>query len=165
MPSQALEAGDARNSHTIGALGLHHEHQSPATGCDKEYDWHKLYKYYKDAYDWDKPKVDQNVRQLIADVSAYDWSTPDPASVMVYASDLRFLPNGTASPCYFSANHALSALDKEGAQMAYPRQGRTPKMSTRLKALEDGLARETNPVLRQMLEQQIAELKKKRQQK
>ena len=29
------------------ALGLHHEHQSPASGCNSEYDWPKLYAYYR----------------------------------------------------------------------------------------------------------------------
>lgn len=109
--------------HEFGhALGFHHEHQSPAEGCDVEYDWDKLYAYYRATYGWDKNMVDQNVRQLQADRRAYDWSPPDPKSIMVYASDPRFLKKGTASPCYFKENDQLSLLDEAGARTTYPTQ-------------------------------------------
>ena len=108
--------------HEFGhALGFHHEHQSPASGCDAEYDWNKLYAFYQQNYGWDKTMVDQNVRQLMADRSAYDWSQKDPTSIMIYASDPQFLIKGTQSPCYFKENYVLSALDVAGAEKTYPR--------------------------------------------
>lgn len=105
------------------ALGLHHEHQSPASGCDAEYDWTKLYAYYNTNYNWDKPKVDANVRQLAADRSAYDWSQRDPDSIMIYGSDPQFLKKGTHSKCYFHDNNALSKLDISGIERTYPKTG------------------------------------------
>lgn len=106
--------------HEFGhALGFHHEHQSPGEGCDQEYDWPKLYAFYKTTYGWEKAEVDDNVRQLVADHRAYDWSKPDPASIMVYASDPQFLKKGTASPCYFHENYKLSTVDKAGATKTY----------------------------------------------
>jgi len=108
--------------HEFGhALGFHHEHQSPGEGCDKQYNWPKLYAFYKTAYGWDQQKVDANVRQLMADRTAYDWSQPDPKSVMVYASDPQFLIRGTASPCYFKENDSISAMDEIGAERTYPK--------------------------------------------
>jgi hypothetical protein len=108
--------------HEFGhALGFHHEHQSPAEGCDKEYDWPKLYSFYKTSYGWDQAMVDANVRQLLADHRAYDWSAPDPKSIMVYASDPQFLLKGTRSPCYFAEVNRLSLTDEQGAQKTYPK--------------------------------------------
>lgn len=107
--------------HEFGhALGFHHEHQSPAGGCDQEYDWPKLYAYYLQNYGWNMQMVDVNVRQLLADRRAYDWSQPDPKSVMLYASDPQFLLRGTASKCYFLENDSLSSLDQQGMSHAYP---------------------------------------------
>ena len=105
------------------ALGLHHEHQSPASGCDAEYNWQKLYAYYKNNFNWDQKMVDDNVRQLMADRSAYDWSYVDSSSIMIYASDPNFLNKGTASPCYFHENDVLSQMDIVGIEKAYPKNG------------------------------------------
>lgn len=102
------------------ALGLHHEHQSPASGCDAEYDWPKLYAYYKQNYGWDQTTVDDNVRQLVSDRSAYDWSERDPDSIMIYGSDPAFLKKGTQSVCYFHDNNSLSKLDTIGIGQTYP---------------------------------------------
>jgi hypothetical protein len=107
--------------HEFGhALGFEHEHQSPASGCDDEYDWPKLYAYYKSAYNWDKTKVDHNVRQLLNDHSAYGWSQFNPSSIMIYSSNPAFLKKGIASVCYLHENNTLSALDVEGAKVTYP---------------------------------------------
>ena len=103
------------------ALGLHHEHQSPAGGCDAEYNWPKLYAYYKTNYGWEKDKVDNNVRELMADRSAYDWSNQDASSIMIYGSNPDFLKEGTGSKCYFHDNNVLSALDIKGISITYPK--------------------------------------------
>jgi hypothetical protein len=131
--------------HEFGhALGFHHEHQSPGEGCDKEYDWDKLYAFYMQAYGWDKTMVDQNVRQLQADRRAYDWSAPDPQSIMVYASDPQFLIKGTQSSCYFNENDKLSSLDIVGAQTTYPSSNTKPHLS--------GMASDLESILRSMPE-------------
>ena len=50
--------------HEFGhALGLHHEHQSPATTCNEEFDWDYIYKAFGEPPDgWDKQTVDNNMR-------------------------------------------------------------------------------------------------------
>jgi len=110
--------------HEFGhALGLHHEHQSPSNTCADYIDWTKLYDYFKHAYGWDQAKVDQNLKPLLSDHSAYDWSTPDYNSIMIYASDKAFLKEGTPTECIFHDNYTLSDLDKAGIKRAYPQGG------------------------------------------
>lgn len=108
--------------HEFGhALGLHHEHQSPSNECADTIDWdHKVYPFFENVYGWDKAKVDQNLRPLLANRSAYDWGSFDPESVMIYASDPQFLKDGTPSQCIFHANYALSSNDRNGIKRAYP---------------------------------------------
>lgn len=151
--------------HEFGhALGFHHEHQSPAGGCEEEYDWDKLYDFYWRVYRWDRDMVDQNVRPLVADRSAYDWSELDPKSVMIYASDPRFLRDGPDSPCYFTKNNFLSELDVQGAQHTYPSQGVKLHLTARrdnLKMLiESGIGADLKNALSQQLRSTLEVLKK-----
>ncbi len=140
--------------HEFGhALGFHHEHQSPGTKCDDEYDWEKLYAWYDEQYTWSKSKVDQNLRQLMADVSAFEWSERDAGSVMVYRSNPDFLHKGTASKCNFQANHALSELDKQGAQRSYPAAGSAQQ--ERIDKLRRQIAVTTNSQVREALVLQL----------
>lgn len=130
--------------HEFGhALGFHHEHQSPAEGCDNEYDWNKLYAYYQTHYGWDRSKVDENVRQFLSDRRVYDWSAPDPSSIMVYASDPQFLLRRTVSPCYFHENNILSALDQQGARTTYPAQNVRPHLVAQAQAMRQLIAQTT----------------------
>jgi len=138
------------------ALGLHHEHQSPADGCDTEYDWPKLYAYYLNNFGWDQKMVDDNVRQLSADRSAFDWSTPDPDSIMIYGSDPQFLLKGTASKCYFHDNNALSALDKVGVEKTYPKAAGAVALKVQDATLPLALGLPMDPALRSALERQRA---------
>jgi hypothetical protein len=143
--------------HEFGhALGFEHEHQSPASGCDGEYDWPKLYAYYKSAYGWDKTKVDQNVRQLLADHSAYAWSQFDPMSIMIYGSNPAFLKKGTASVCYLHDNNMLSALDIQGAQVVYPTGPQAELLKARTLLLSKHIARLPPGVLREALSRQLS---------
>jgi hypothetical protein len=64
--------------------------------------------------------VDENLKQLAADRSAFDWSQRDPQSIMIYGSDPKFLKKGTHSPCYFHDNNSLSKLDIVGIEKTYP---------------------------------------------
>lgn len=140
--------------HEFGhALGFHHEHQSPGTKCDTEYDWDKLYGWYAEKYAWSKEKVDQNVRPLMHDVSAYEWSSRDAASVMVYRSNTNFLVKGAASKCNFHENHALSDLDKQGAERSYPASG-SPQQG-RIDKLRREIAMTTNAQVREALARQL----------
>jgi len=146
--------------HEFGhALGFHHEHQSPGTSCDAEYDWDKLYAYYDEQYHWSKKMVDDNVRQLLADVSAYDWSTRDAKSIMVYKSDVRFLIKGAASKCNFDENFVLSSVDKDGARRSYPAAG-APQQE-RIDRLRLAIAMETNPQTRAAMAAQLRSLEQK----
>lgn len=140
--------------HEFGhALGFHHEHQSPGTSCDAEYDWDKLYAYYDQQYRWSKKMVDDNVRQLLQDVSAYEWSTRDAKSIMIYKSDVRFLIKGAASKCNFDENFVLSMVDKDGAQRSYPAVG-APQQQ-RIDSLRRQIAMSTNPQTRAALVAQL----------
>jgi hypothetical protein len=136
------------------ALGLHHEHQSPADGCDTEYNWPKLYAYYKDNYGWDQTMVDQNVRQLNADRSAYDWSMSDSDSIMIYGSNPQFLIHGTASKCYFHDNNSLSKLDIVGIQKTYPQAGAVAALKVQNATLPIALSLPIDQNLRTALERQ-----------
>lgn len=145
--------------HEFGhALGFHHEHQSPGTACDAEYDWDKLYAWYDAQYRWPKKMVDDNVRQLLTDVSAYEWSTRDSKSIMVYKSDVRFLLKGQTSKCNFQENIALSDFDREGARRSYPAAG-APQQQ-RIDRLRRAIAMETNPQTREALVKQLQMLEK-----
>ena len=140
--------------HEFGhALGFHHEHQSPGTKCDDEYKWDKLYAWYDQQYAWSKEKVDQNVRQLMNDVSAFEWSERDAGSVMVYRSNPDFLHKGAASKCNFRENHALSELDNQGAQRSYPARGSAQQ--ERIDKLRRQIAMTTNPQVREALARQL----------
>ena len=136
------------------ALGLHHEHQNPAGGCDAEYDWPKLYAYYQSNYGWDKSKVDANLRSLSADRSAFDWSNQDPNSNMIYASDPNFLKNGTSSPCYFHANNSLSALDIVGIERTYPKGGAATALQLQSVTLPVAIQNIESGALKSALERQ-----------
>jgi len=142
--------------HEFGhALGLEHEHQSPASGCDGEYDWDKLYSYYLTTYGWDKQKVDDNVRQLSADRSAYAWSQFDPDSIMIYGTDPKFLKRGTQSPCYLHDNDKLSALDFTGIETTYPKGDIKQFLGSRISALKVATAKLRSGKLRDLLSKQL----------
>ena len=136
------------------ALGFHHEHQSPASGCDGEYNWPKLYAYYKQNYNWDKQMVDDNLKQLAADRSAYDWSTRDPKSIMIYGSDPQFLIKGKQSKCYFHDNYALSQLDVTGIESTYPPASGATALQLQAATLPIALGLQIEPNLRAALERQ-----------
>jgi len=101
--------------HEFGhALGLKHEHQSPAAGIC--WDWDKVIPYFKDSDDWDEARTRGNLEQLSnSDVGNY--TAHDPKSIMHYT-----IPNEVTS-CNFSTNtnRVLSTLDKQGIANIYPK--------------------------------------------
>ncbi|WP_432714030.1 hypothetical protein [Pedobacter sp.] len=107
--------------HEFGhALGFHHEHQSPVSNCD--FDWETVYDYLAGPPNyWSKEKVDFNLRKMPA--GGLTYSPHDKKSIMHYAfPDWMFL-SGTSSPCYVEENVDLSEEDKQMAAEAYPFEG------------------------------------------
>jgi hypothetical protein len=103
--------------HEFGhAIGFEHEHQSPVSVCEKEFDWDYLYK----AMGWSKQKVDINMRQLQPS-SKLLTTTFDPSSVMLYSLDKEAFKDPATAKCYIAKpNNAISALDREAAATVYP---------------------------------------------
>lgn len=114
-------AGSPSN-HTIihevmHALGVHHEHQSPAANCENEFDLAAM----SSAYGWPIDKVRANVKQLDNNSFSYTWSSSyDPSSIMKYYFSPRWLKSGQSSPCFSKQASRPSVKDYEGLRRAYP---------------------------------------------
>lgn len=104
--------------HEFGhALGFHHEHQSPVSKCD--FDWDTLYAYLAGPPNfWPKEQVDFNLRQMPA--GGLTYSPYDKLSVMHYSFPEWMFLSGASSPCYVEENTGLSEEDKKMAEDAYP---------------------------------------------
>ena len=106
--------------HEFGhALGMHHEHQSPAAG----FSWDKpaVYAHYAQI-GWDEAFVDQWVFARVSQdqVRTTQW---DPDSVMHYEFPASFTTDRIA----IHGGNVLSALDKSFVAEIYPGRGVTPK--------------------------------------
>jgi hypothetical protein len=103
--------------HEFGhAIGFEHEHQSPVSVCEKEFDWDYLYK----AMGWSPEKVDQNMRQLQPS-SKLLTTTFDPQSIMLYSLEKESFKDPSTAKCYIpKPNNVVSKLDHEAAAMVYP---------------------------------------------
>jgi hypothetical protein len=104
--------------HEFGhALGFHHEHQSPVSDCD--FDWETVYaELGGPPNNWSKEKVDFNLRKMPA--GGLTYSPHDKYSIMHYAFPEWMFLTGKASPCYVSEPGGLSKEDREMAAVAYP---------------------------------------------
>lgn len=100
----------------LHALGFDHEHQSPATNCEKEFDKDKILA----AYGWTETDFRTNLKQLERDTHSYTWSSYDTKSIMKYYFEVTFLKKGQQSPCYSPENYLPSERDYEGLKNAYP---------------------------------------------
>jgi serralysin len=102
--------------HEFGhALGLVHEHQSPAG--DIPWDSAAVYKYYHDTQSppWEPAKVDENVFRKYS-ASETNYTAFDTSSIMLYAVPDE-LTKGTYSTPW---NTKLSATDRDFIAKLYP---------------------------------------------
>jgi hypothetical protein len=107
--------------HEFGhAIGFKHEHQSPASVCEGEFDWDYLYGAMG-RWGWSKAKVDHNMRQLPASTKLAA-SVFDPQSVMLYSLRRNYFRADLVTlTCFIpAANTAISQSDREAAATAYP---------------------------------------------
>ena len=116
-----LDAGTA--AHEFGhAIGLAHEHQSPAGGIQ----WNEavvIAELAKSPNFWDEATVRHNVLEKYA-ADQVNGTEFDPQSIMLYFFPASWTLNGVGT----EANDSLSALDKQFIASAkmYPRAGVVP---------------------------------------
>jgi hypothetical protein len=106
--------------HEFGhAFGFHHEHQSPVSGCEEEFNFEFLYL----SLPWPKSKVDYNLRRLNVSSSkdAVLITQYDKTSVMHYALDRRSFLTPDIAVCFLKQpNNAISPTDHAAMQEVYP---------------------------------------------
>lgn len=107
--------------HEFGhALGIDHEHQNPAGGCDNEYNWKRVYSYLQGPpNNWPKETIDWNLRQA----SGEDIQTTkfDRKSVMIYQFPADFYRKGAKSKCFVpDKNTRISGGDRSLIAIMYP---------------------------------------------
>jgi hypothetical protein len=115
--------------HEVGhAIGFEHEHQSPESKCENEFDWPKVYEFGRTRWGWvkrngdvDKAAVDFNMRVLTSTerlrITAYDR-----LSIMHYYFEPILFKRGKDSLCFVGHNKVLSQTDKDLVREAYPPQ-------------------------------------------
>lgn len=100
--------------HEFGhAIGLIHEHQSPAIKVN----WNKdfVYNYFDLNYSWSKAQVDRNIFQEFEKTNI-KYSTIDKDSIMGYYIPKEFTNDGQEFP----QNYDLSETDKKYIGVLYP---------------------------------------------
>jgi Astacin (Peptidase family M12A) len=106
--------------HEFGhAIGFEHEHQSPVSGCEEEFNWNYLYV----AMGWSKEEVDRNMRRLVAKSGKTGLlTTPfDAKSIMLYSLSPAAFKNPSIAKCFIGEpNNNLSLTDRAAAQVVYP---------------------------------------------
>ena len=106
--------------HEFGhALGFHHEHQNPVSGCEDEFDWDHIYSYLAGPpNNWPKEQVDFNMRRL--DQSGLVADRFDRDSIMLYTFPPDYFKSGEQSPCFAPYTTALSPGDRHMMEQMYP---------------------------------------------
>lgn len=112
--------------HEFGhAIGFEHEHQSPESGCEQEFDWDYLYT----SMGWSKAEVDRNMRRLdVPSSKTALLTTPfDSKSIMLYSLEPEAFKDPSKAKCLIpQANNDLSTVDRQAAATVYPMVGPPP---------------------------------------
>lgn len=107
--------------HEFGhALGLMHEHQRLADGCDAEFDWDRIQTYMTGRpYYWSDDEVRKNLRPVAPRGQTFE--TPfDRSSIMLYAYPAQFYRRGRDSHCFVSPSPSdISESDKAAVRALY----------------------------------------------
>ncbi len=102
--------------HEFGhALGLIHEHQSPASGIR----WNRtavLRDLSGPPNHWDQATIEHNVFRKYSSSTVTQYTQFDPKSIMLYALPSHWMLDHTE----FSENKQLSRADKEFVKERYP---------------------------------------------
>ena len=127
------------------AIGFHHEHQSPNSGCEKAFRWKDDAGYqrtidnrgrfinddknrrpgiytYMSGYPnkWNKQKVDNNLRPSKLAESERTVGKFDAKSIMLYRFEEFFYKKGSKNCRPIGNGSNLSKQDKEGLKLIYP---------------------------------------------
>jgi Astacin (Peptidase family M12A) len=106
--------------HEFGhALGLQHEHQSPAAGCDSELDSKQVTKWAV-SLGWNSQDVAVNIKSYMPsdDLIA---TNHDKKSIMHYSMPAELFKLKEHSKCWVPKNNVLSPTDKAFITSIYPR--------------------------------------------
>jgi hypothetical protein len=127
LPYEKLDPEQLKSTmlHELGhALGLLHEHQSPASRCNDEFDWPKIMDAFtRNGPDgkpiWTEAQVRHNFEALVA--SPRLKTLPyDTHSIMHYALPAWMFKRGEQSRCFVTEAVDLSDEDRETILQAYP---------------------------------------------
>jgi len=113
--------------HEFGhALGCIHEHSSPK--ADIPWDTEKVYLYYKEKYQWEKDKVDENVlyKYDIDRVGQSNHTEFDKESIMMYSVPSCLIIEGGTEEWWVPPNLTLSERDKLFIRDKYPPSATPP---------------------------------------
>jgi hypothetical protein len=106
--------------HEFGhAIGFEHEHQSPVSGCEEEFNWDYLYT----AMGWSPAEVDRNMKRLNVSSSMGGLLTTnfDRQSIMLYSLSPDAFKNPATAKCFISQpNNDISTVDRAAARTVYP---------------------------------------------
>jgi hypothetical protein len=107
--------------HEFGhAIGFEHEHQSPLSTCEKEFDWDFLYRWGA-SIRWNQTKVNTNMKELLVPSSKLLTTAFDRESIMLYSLEKESFKDPSTATCYIpKQNTVLSKVDRETAQAVYP---------------------------------------------
>jgi len=109
--------------HEFGhALGFEHEHQSPQSGCQEEFNWDYLYA----SMGWPPEKVRFNMARFdrSGSLNGLESTAFDRESVMLYSLESRAFRNPDTATCLVrQANPRLSPTDLAAARYLYPTAG------------------------------------------